>query len=169
MGPKRGRARMVGRGRGGRDAIGQGTPIEDVGDHGVTSQTQQGVDRSVTSRSKRIQQGSGHENPMPVVHEAHNRASGRETTFDVPVIPSQFAREVATAMLEMERTRHEEIRIQSEVPSARFREDHPNRQKKEAKRVDCGMTWVDFESTLEDQYFLEAYRDELRDQFEKLV
>ncbi|GFS42513.1 hypothetical protein Acr_00g0080240 [Actinidia rufa] len=40
---------------------------------------------------------------------------------------------------------------------------------KEAKRVDRGMTWADFESTFEDQYFLEIYLDELRDQFEKLV
>ncbi|XP_057506554.1 uncharacterized protein LOC130789763 [Actinidia eriantha] len=31
------------------------------------------------------------------------------------------------------------------------------------------MTWTDFESTFEDQYFPEAYRDELREQFEKLV
>ncbi|GFZ19761.1 hypothetical protein Acr_28g0004660 [Actinidia rufa] len=40
---------------------------------------------------------------------------------------------------------------------------------KEAKGVDRGMTWTDFESTFEDQYFPEAYRDELREQFEKLV
>ncbi|GFY88893.1 hypothetical protein Acr_06g0008330 [Actinidia rufa] len=47
---------------------------------------------------------------------------GRETAPEVPVIPSQFAREVAAAMLEMERTRHEEIRIQREATSARFRD-----------------------------------------------
>ncbi|GFZ19777.1 hypothetical protein Acr_28g0004820 [Actinidia rufa] len=40
---------------------------------------------------------------------------------------------------------------------------------KEAKGVDRGMTWANFESTFEDQYFSEAYRDEFRDQFEKLV
>ncbi|GFS40853.1 hypothetical protein Acr_00g0070880 [Actinidia rufa] len=93
MGPKRGRARRVRRGSGGRGAIGRGTPIEDVGDQGVASQTQQGVDRGVTSRAP-----------------------------EVPVIPSQFAREVAAVMPEMERTRHEEIRIQREATSARFRE-----------------------------------------------
>ncbi|GFZ12730.1 hypothetical protein Acr_23g0011150 [Actinidia rufa] len=58
MGPKRGRARMAGRGRGGRGATGQGTPIEDVGDQGVASQTQQGVDRGVTSHSRCTQQGA---------------------------------------------------------------------------------------------------------------
>ncbi|GFZ16880.1 hypothetical protein Acr_26g0001500 [Actinidia rufa] len=41
---------MVGRGRGGRGATGRGTPIEDVGDQGVASQTQQDVDHGVTSR-----------------------------------------------------------------------------------------------------------------------
>ncbi|GFZ15620.1 hypothetical protein Acr_25g0000290 [Actinidia rufa] len=40
---------------------------------------------------------------------------------------------------------------------------------KEAKMVDRGMTWANFESTFKDQYFSEAYHDELRDQFEKLV
>ncbi|GFZ02064.1 hypothetical protein Acr_15g0006730 [Actinidia rufa] len=40
---------------------------------------------------------------------------------------------------------------------------------KEANEVDRGMTWADFESTFEDQYFPKAYLDELRDQFEKLV
>ncbi|GFZ14638.1 hypothetical protein Acr_24g0008280 [Actinidia rufa] len=40
---------------------------------------------------------------------------------------------------------------------------------KETKGVDHGMSWADFESTFEDQYFPEAYRDELREQFEKLV
>ncbi|GFY87300.1 hypothetical protein Acr_05g0009390 [Actinidia rufa] len=40
---------------------------------------------------------------------------------------------------------------------------------KEAKGVDRGMTWANFKSTFEDQYFPEAYRDELREQFEKLV
>ncbi|GFS38130.1 hypothetical protein Acr_00g0055900 [Actinidia rufa] len=89
MGPKRGRARMASHGRGGRGATGQGIPIEDIGDQGVASQTQQGSDRGATSRSRRTH---------------------------------QFAREVAVAMLEMERTRHEEIRIQREVTSARFRE-----------------------------------------------
>ncbi|GFZ16886.1 hypothetical protein Acr_26g0001560 [Actinidia rufa] len=113
---------MAGRGRGGRGATGRGTPIEDVGNQGVASQTQQGVDCGVTSRSRRTQQGAGSGNPMPVIPEAHSRAGGRETAPDVPVIPSQFAREVAAAMLEMERTRHEKIRIQREVTSARFRE-----------------------------------------------
>ncbi|XP_057492420.1 uncharacterized protein LOC130778017 [Actinidia eriantha] len=225
MGPKRGRARMVGRGRGGRGATGRGTPIENVGDQGVASQTQQGADRCVTSRSRRTQQGVGRGNPTPVVSEAHSGAGGRETAPDVPVIPSQFAREVAAAMLEMERTRHEEIRIQREATSARFREGMKEFRKmnppsfdglgdpvaaghwlsqihkifdtvriteddmkvsfasyqlvgeanewwesiKEAKGVDRGMTWADFESTFEDQYFPEAYRDELREQFEKLV
>ncbi|GFZ18303.1 hypothetical protein Acr_27g0000420 [Actinidia rufa] len=122
MGPKRGRARMVGRGREGRGATGRGTPIEDVGDQGVASQTQQGVDRGVTSRGSSTRQGAGRGNPTPVVPEAHSGASGRETTPEVPVIPSQFAREVAAAMLEMERTRHEEICIQREATSARFRE-----------------------------------------------
>ncbi|GFZ06878.1 hypothetical protein Acr_18g0010480 [Actinidia rufa] len=122
MGPKRGRARMAGRGRGGHGATGRGTPIENVGNQGIASQTQQGVDRGVTSRSRRTQQRAGSGNPMPVVPEAHSGAGGRETAPDVPVIPSQFAREVAAAMLEMERTRHEKIHIQREVTSARFRE-----------------------------------------------
>ncbi|XP_057497363.1 uncharacterized protein LOC130782081 [Actinidia eriantha] len=216
---------MVGRGRRGRSATGRGTPIEDVGDQGVASQTQQGVDHGVTSRSRRTQQGMGRGNPTPVVFEAHSGAGGRETAPDVPVIPSQFAREVAAAMLEMERTRHEEIRIQREATSARFREGMKEFRKmnppsfnglgdpvvaghwlsqirkifdivriteddmkvsfasyqlvgeankwwesiKEAKGVDRDMTWADFESTFEDQYFSEAYRDELREQFEKLV
>ncbi|GFZ19566.1 hypothetical protein Acr_28g0002710 [Actinidia rufa] len=64
----------------------------------------------------------GRGNPTPVVPEAHSRAGGRETTPDVPIIPSQFTREVATVMLEMERTKHEKIYIQREVTSARFRE-----------------------------------------------
>ncbi|GFZ15651.1 hypothetical protein Acr_25g0000600 [Actinidia rufa] len=123
MGPKRGRARMVGRSRGGRGATGRGTPIEDVGDQGVASQTQQGFDRGVTSRGRSTRQGAGRGNPTPVVPEAHSGAGGRETAPEVPVIPSQFAREVAAAaMLEMERTRHEEIRIQREATSARFRD-----------------------------------------------
>ncbi|GFZ11680.1 hypothetical protein Acr_23g0000650 [Actinidia rufa] len=100
---------MAGRGRGGRGATGRGTPIEDVGDQGVASQTQQGVDCGVTSRSRRTQQGAGRGNPTPVVPKAHSGAGGREIASDVPVIPSQFAREVAAAMLEIERTRHEEI------------------------------------------------------------
>ncbi|GFZ02112.1 hypothetical protein Acr_15g0007210 [Actinidia rufa] len=225
MGPKRGRARMVGRGRGGRGATGRGTPIEDVGDQGVASQTQQGVDRGVTSRGRSTRQGAGRGNPTPVVPEAHSGAGGRETAPEVPVIPSQFAREVAAAMLEMERTRHEEIRIQREATSARFRDGMKEFRKmnppsfdglgdpvvaghwlsqirkifdtvriteddmkvsfasyqlvdeanewwesiKETKGVDHGMSWADFESTFEDQYFPEAYRDELREQFEKLV
>ncbi|XP_057465723.1 uncharacterized protein LOC130755341 [Actinidia eriantha] len=216
---------MVGRGRGGRGATGRGTPIEDVGDQGVASQAQQGVDRGVTSRGRSTRQGAGRGNPTPVVPEAHSGAGGRETAPEVPVIPSQFAREVAAAMLEMERTRHEEIRIQREATSARFREGMKEFRKmnppsfdglgdpvvaghwlsqirkifdtvriteddmkvsfasyqlvgeanewwesiKEAKGVDRGMTWTDFESTFEDQYFPEAYRDELREQFEKLV
>ncbi|GFY91108.1 hypothetical protein Acr_07g0013040 [Actinidia rufa] len=193
---------MVGRGRGGRGATGRGTPIEDVGDQGVASQTQQGVDRGVTSRGRSTRQGAGRGNPTPVVPEAHSGAGGRETAPDVPIIPSQFAREVAAAMLEMERNRHEEIRIQREATSARFREGMKEFRKmnppsfdglgdpvvaghwlsqilgeanewwesiKEAKGVDRGMTWTDFESTFEDQYFPEAYRDELREQFEKLV
>ncbi|GFZ14663.1 hypothetical protein Acr_24g0008530 [Actinidia rufa] len=122
MGPKRGRARIMGHGRGGHGATGRGTPIEDVGDQGVASQTQQGVDRGVISHSRRTQQGAGRGNPTPVVSEAHSGASGRETALDVPVIPSQFAREVVAVMLEMKRTRHEKIRIQREVTSARFRE-----------------------------------------------
>ncbi|GFS42208.1 hypothetical protein Acr_00g0078540 [Actinidia rufa] len=109
MGTKRGRARMVGRGRGGCGVTGRGTPIEDVGDQGVASQTQQGVDRGVISRGRSTRQGAGRGNPTPVVPEAHSGAGGRETAPKVPVIPSQFAREVAAAMLEMERTRHEEI------------------------------------------------------------
>ncbi|GFY93147.1 hypothetical protein Acr_08g0015430 [Actinidia rufa] len=92
---------MVGRGRGGRGATGRGTPIEDVGDQGVASQTQQGVDRGVTSRGRSTRQGAGRGNPTPVVPEAHSGAA---------------------AMLEMERTRHEEIRIQREATSARFRD-----------------------------------------------
>ncbi|GFS40612.1 hypothetical protein Acr_00g0069540 [Actinidia rufa] len=59
---------------------------------------------------------------MPVVPEAHSGVDGRETTPNVLVIPSQFAKEVVTMMLEMERTRHEEIRIQRDVTSAYFRE-----------------------------------------------
>ncbi|GFZ01085.1 hypothetical protein Acr_14g0007200 [Actinidia rufa] len=102
---------MASHSRGGRGATGQGTPIEDVGDQGVASQTQQGGDRGATSHSRRTQQGVGRGNPTPVVPEAHSGASGRETDTDVPVIPSQFAREVAAAMLEMERTRHEEIHV----------------------------------------------------------
>ncbi|GFS39084.1 hypothetical protein Acr_00g0061080 [Actinidia rufa] len=70
----------------------------------------------------RLDGGAGRGNPTLVVPEAHSGAGGRETTLDVPVIPSQFAREVAAAMLEMERTRHEEIRIHREVTSACFRE-----------------------------------------------
>ena len=31
------------------------------------------------------------------------------------------------------------------------------------------MTWANFESTFQDQYFFEAYRDKLKDPFEKLV
>ncbi|GFS37320.1 hypothetical protein Acr_00g0051380 [Actinidia rufa] len=122
MGPKRGRARMAGRGRGGYGATGRGTPIEDVGDQGVANQTQQGVDRGVTSRSRRTQQGVGHGSPTLVVPEAHSGAGGREIAPYVPVIPSQFARGVAAAMLEMERTNHKEIHIQREVTSVRFRE-----------------------------------------------
>ncbi|GFZ01016.1 hypothetical protein Acr_14g0006510 [Actinidia rufa] len=182
---------MIGRGRGGRGAIGRGTPIEDVGDQGVASQTQQGVDRSVTSRGRRTQWGAGHGNPMPVVHEAHSGAGGREIEPDVPIIPSQFAREVVAAMLEMERTRHEEIpgqwlsKIRIIFNTVRITEDDIKmsfvsyqligeanewwESIKEAKGVDRGMTWADFESTFEDQYFPEAYHDELRDQFEKLV
>ncbi|GFZ12799.1 hypothetical protein Acr_23g0011840 [Actinidia rufa] len=216
---------MVGHGRGGRGATGQGTPIEDVGDQGVASQTQQGVDRGVTSRGRSTRQGAGRGNPTPVVLKAHSGAGGRETAPDVPIIPSQFSREVAAAMLEMERNRHEEIRSQREATSARFREGMKEFRKmnppsfdglgdpvvaghwlsqihkifdtvriteddmkvsftsyqligeanewwesiKEAKGVDRGMTWTDFESTFEDQYFPEAYRDELREQFEKLV
>ena len=30
------------------------------------------------------------------------------------------------------------------------------------------MTWVEFENVFEDQYFPESYREELREQFEKL-
>ncbi|GFS42036.1 hypothetical protein Acr_00g0077830 [Actinidia rufa] len=225
MEPKGGRARLVGRGRGGRGATGRGTPIENVGDQGVASQTQQGVDRGVTSHGRRKQQETGRGNPTPVVPEAHSGAGGRETTPDVLVIPSQFSRELPTAMLEIERTRHEEIRIQREVTSARFREGMKefckiNRPSfdglgdpvvaghwlfqirkifdtvriieddmkvsftsyqlvgeanewwesiKEAKGVDRGMTWADFESSFEDQYIPEAYHDEFRDQFEKLI
>ncbi|GFZ06496.1 hypothetical protein Acr_18g0006660 [Actinidia rufa] len=62
------------------------------------------------------------------------------TAPEVPVIPSQFAREVAAAMLEMERTRHEEIRIQREATSARFRDDFApdlvNTEAKKCKRVE---------------------------------
>ena len=39
----------------------------------------------------------------------------------------------------------------------------------ETKGVNRGMSWADYESTFEDQYFPEAYRDELKDQFEKLI
>ncbi|GFY95345.1 hypothetical protein Acr_10g0007300 [Actinidia rufa] len=117
MGPKHGKARMVGRG-----ATGRGTPIEDVGNQCFTSQTQQGVDRSVTSHDRRTQRGAGRGNPTPIVPEAHSGPGGRETALDMSVIPSQFAREVAAAMLKMERTRHKEIRIQREVTSARFKE-----------------------------------------------
>ncbi|XP_057506527.1 uncharacterized protein LOC130789722 [Actinidia eriantha] len=58
---------MVGHGRGGHGATGRGTPIEDVGDQGVGSQTQQGVDRGVTSRGRHTQQETGRRNPTPVV------------------------------------------------------------------------------------------------------
>ncbi|GFZ15626.1 hypothetical protein Acr_25g0000350 [Actinidia rufa] len=113
---------MVGRSRGGCGATRRGKPIKDVGDQGVASQTQQGVDRSVSSHGRRTQRGAGRGNPTPVVLEAHSGPVGEKQHLDVPVIPSQFARKVAAAMLEMERTRHEEIRIQREVTSARFRE-----------------------------------------------
>ncbi|GFZ15605.1 hypothetical protein Acr_25g0000140 [Actinidia rufa] len=99
MGPKRGRAGM-----------------------GVASQTERGGDHGVTSRGIRTQQGSGHGNPTPVVLEAHSGAGMGETTPDVLVIPSQFVREVAAATPKMERTRHEEIRIQRDVTNAYFRE-----------------------------------------------
>ncbi|GFY93891.1 hypothetical protein Acr_09g0003370 [Actinidia rufa] len=162
---------------------------------------------------------------MPVVPEAHSEANGREITPDVLVIPSQFARDVAAAMLEIDKTRNEEIHIQRDVTSARFKEAIKEFCKmnlssfdslgdpvvaghwlcqirkifdtvriieddikvsfasyqlvgeanewwesiKEAKRVDHGTTWANFESTFDDQYFLEAYCDRIRDQFEKLV
>ncbi|GFY97855.1 hypothetical protein Acr_12g0003960 [Actinidia rufa] len=138
--------------------------------------------------------GSSRGNPTPVVPKAHSGAGGRETDPDMPVIPSQFAREVAAAMLEMERTRHEEIRIQREVTSARFREgmkefckmNPPSfdslgdpmvaghwlsqiRKIFDTVRITKDDMKADFESTFEDQYFFESYRDELREQFEKLV
>ncbi|GFZ00999.1 hypothetical protein Acr_14g0006340 [Actinidia rufa] len=176
---KHGRARMVGHGRGGRGATGRGKPIENVGDQGAASQTQQGVDRGVTSHSRRTQQGAGRGNPTPVVSEAHSGAGGRETSPDMPVIPSQFAREVATTMLEMERTRQEEICIQREIrkifDTVRIIKDDMKvsfasyQLVREAKGEDRDMTLADFESTFEDQYFFEAYRDELRDLFKKLV
>ncbi|GFZ05293.1 hypothetical protein Acr_17g0008650 [Actinidia rufa] len=118
MGPKRGRARMVGRGRGDRGSTERGTPIEDVRDQGVASHTQRGGDRGATSHNMRTQQGASRGNPTPVVPKAHNGAGGGETTANVPVIPSQFAREVATSKLQMERTRHEKICIQRDVTSA---------------------------------------------------
>ena len=96
---------MGGRGRGGRGATGRGTPIEDVGDQSVASQTQRGGDHGTTSRSMRTQQRAGRGNSTPVVPEAHSGAGEEETTHDVPIIPSQFAREVVAAMLEIERTR----------------------------------------------------------------
>ncbi|GFZ02065.1 hypothetical protein Acr_15g0006740 [Actinidia rufa] len=67
------------------------------------------------------EQGTNRRNPTPVVLEAHSGASGRETAPDVPVIPSQFAREVVAAILEMGKTRHEKIRIQRDITSAHFR------------------------------------------------
>ncbi|GFY90864.1 hypothetical protein Acr_07g0010600 [Actinidia rufa] len=75
-----------------------------------------------TGRGRSTRQGAGRGNPTLVVPETHSGAGGRETAPEVPVIPSQFAREVAAAMLEMERNRHEEIRIQREATSVRFRE-----------------------------------------------
>ena len=113
---------MVGHYRGDHGATKRGTPIKDVRDQGVVSPTQRCGDRGDTSRGMRTQQGASRGNPTPVVPEAHSGAGGGETITNVPVIPSQFAREVATSMLEMERTRHEEIRIQRDVHSAHFRE-----------------------------------------------
>ena len=196
---------MVSRSKWGHGAIGQGTPIEDVGDQDIACQTQQGANHGVTSHGMCTQHGAGHGNPMPVIYEAH--------------------REVTAAMLKMERTKHEKIHIKRDVTSARFKEAMKKFRKmnppsfdslgdpleaghwlsqirkifdivriteddmkvsfasyqlvgkaneqwesiKEAKGVDYGMTWADFESTFKDQYFFEAYCDELRDQFEKLV
>ena len=96
---------MVGCSREGRGMTRQGTPIEDVRDQGVANQTQWGGDRGATSRSMRTQQKAGHGNPTPAVPKAHSGVNGGEITPEVLVIPSQFAREVVAAMLEIQRTR----------------------------------------------------------------
>ncbi|GFS39055.1 hypothetical protein Acr_00g0060950 [Actinidia rufa] len=197
MGPKRGRDRMVERGRGGRGATRRGTPIEDVGRVLLVKLNKVLIVVLLVAvgahSSERVVGTQRQLYLRPIVG-----AGGRETAPDVPVIPSQFAREVMAAMLEMERTRHEEIRLGDHVVAGhwlsqihkifdivRITEDDMKvsfeyyqlvgeanelwESIKEAKGVDRGMTWANFESTFEDQYFPEAYRDELRDQFEKLV
>ncbi|GFY96804.1 hypothetical protein Acr_11g0011100 [Actinidia rufa] len=163
---KRGRARMVGRGR--------GVVVRLDGVHLL---------RMFTTRVLLVS------STRPIVGPIR-----RETTPDVPVILSQFARKVAAAMLEMERTRHEKIHIQRDVTSVNFKEAMKEFRKMNPLSFDgLGDPVVvghclsqirkifdtvsiteddmkaDFESTFKDQYFPEAYRDELKDQFEKLV
>ncbi|XP_057513868.1 uncharacterized protein LOC130795675 [Actinidia eriantha] len=166
MGPKRRRARTVGRGIGGRGATRRGTPIEDMGDQGIASQTQQGADRGV--------------------------------------LLVAFAREVAAAMLEMGRTRHEKIRIQRDITGARLREAMKEFRKmnppsfdglsdhmvagnwlSQIRKIfdnvkitkdDMKVSFASYQLVGEaDEWWKSikeanrAYRDELRDQFEKLV
>ncbi|GFY91093.1 hypothetical protein Acr_07g0012890 [Actinidia rufa] len=140
---------MVGRGRGDRGAAGRDTPIKDVGDQGVASQTQQGVDRSVTSCGRRTQQGAGHGNPIPL--------------YLRPIVG------LIHKVFDTVRITKDDMKVSFASYQLVGKANEWWESIKEAKGVNRGMTWVDFESTFEDQYFPKAYLDEHRDQFKKLV
>ncbi|GFS38418.1 hypothetical protein Acr_00g0057440 [Actinidia rufa] len=166
MGPKRGRARMASHGRGGCGVTGQGTPVED---QGIASQTQQGGDRGATSRSRRTQQGAGRGKPNASCIKEFRKIN--PPSFDGlgdPVVAGHWLSQIRKIFYTVRLT-EDDMKVSFASYQLVGEANEWWESIKEAKGVDCGMTWADFESTFEDQYFPESYRDELREQFEKLV
>ncbi|GFZ00955.1 hypothetical protein Acr_14g0005900 [Actinidia rufa] len=132
---------MVGRGRGGRGATGRGTPIEDVDDQGVASQTQQGVDRGVTSRGRSTRQGAGRGKPIPVLFQ---RAVSSSLRLKQGMVDLKKANQKASNLekeLKLKQTQSELADAWSAAEIAILQRNHAQQEASDLKAFACGEVY----------------------------